>query len=56
MSHGEFVKVKCDGCGNEQIVFEKPAGDVRCVVCDDVLARSTGGKADFMATVLEAVR
>lgn len=49
------MKVKCDGCGNEQIIFDRPAGDVQCVVCDDVLAESTGGRAEFTATVVEDV-
>lgn len=49
------MKVKCDGCGNEQIVFSKPAGDVRCIVCDDVIAESAGGKADFKVPVIETV-
>lgn len=52
---GAFVKVKCSECGNEQIVFEKPASQVECVVCDTTLARSTGGKARFQAKVVSSV-
>ncbi|MDY6766094.1 MAG: 30S ribosomal protein S27e [Candidatus Nanohaloarchaea archaeon] len=55
MARGEFVTVKCDGCGNEQVVFSKPASDINCVVCDDLLAESTGGKADFKSQVVETV-
>ncbi len=55
MARGHFIKVKCDGCGNEQVIFNKPAGDVQCVVCDDVLAKSAGGTAEFRATVVEDV-
>lgn len=55
MARGQFVTVKCRECGNEQIVFEKPAEDVECVVCDETLARSRGGKAEFQARVLEPV-
>lgn len=47
MTRGEFLKVKCSECGNEQIVFNKPAEDVECVVCDEVIAESRGGKAVF---------
>lgn len=55
MARGQFIKVKCDGCGNEQVIFNKPADDVQCVVCDDVLAASRGGKAEVAATILEDV-
>lgn len=55
MARGEFVKVKCRDCGNEQVVFEKPAEDIECVVCDDVLAYSRGGTAEFQAKVLDTV-
>ncbi len=55
MARGEFLKLKCDGCGNEQIVFSKPAEDVNCVVCDDVIAESRGGKAEFHGRVVEEV-
>jgi small subunit ribosomal protein S27e len=41
----KFVKVKCEKCKNEQMVFEKAASIVRCLVCDEILAESTGGKA-----------
>lgn len=52
MTSGEFLKVKCSECGNEQVVFNKPAEDVQCVVCDEVLAESRGGKARFNAEVV----
>ncbi len=39
-----FIKVKCDECGNEQTVFDKPSRNVLCLVCDRLLVESTGGK------------
>lgn len=42
---GKFLKVKCGKCRNEQNIYEKPAVDVKCVVCGELLAKSTGGKA-----------
>lgn len=48
----EFVKVKCEKCKNEQIIFERPAGVVKCLVCEEVLAEPTGGKAMIKAKVL----
>ena len=41
-----FYKVKCEKCKNEQVIFEKIASVVKCLVCDEVLATPTGGKAD----------
>jgi small subunit ribosomal protein S27e len=55
MARGEFLKVKCSECGNEQIVFSKPAEDVECLVCDELLASSQGGIAAFQADVVSTV-
>ena len=52
---GEFVKVKCNGCKNEQVIFSKPAGEVKCLVCGEVLANNTGGKAEVSAKVIRPV-
>lgn len=38
------MKVKCKKCKNEQVVFEKSASAVKCLVCGEVLVESTGGK------------
>jgi small subunit ribosomal protein S27e len=48
---GKFIKVKCK-CKNEQVMFEKPATVVRCLVCNEIIAEPTGGKADIKADVL----
>ncbi len=42
---GKFVMVKCGKCKNEQAVFERPSSQVKCLVCSEVLAEPTGGKA-----------
>ena len=49
----KFVKVRCAKCKNEQVVFSKAASTVKCLVCEEVLANSTGGKSDFTAQILE---
>lgn len=51
-----FVKVKCNKCKNEQVVFEKPSSAVTCLVCGNVLANPTGGKADFTSKVIEVLK
>lgn len=51
----KFLKIKCGDCGNEQTAFEKPASDVKCLVCGKTLITSTGGKGKINATVLEVL-
>jgi len=48
-----FIRVKCTQCSNEQIVFEKPASNVKCRVCGKILVKCTGGKGKFLAEILE---
>ena len=52
---GNFVRVQCPDCGNEQVVFERAANAVNCAVCGSTLARPTGGKAAFEGDVTEVV-
>ncbi|MBL7160851.1 MAG: 30S ribosomal protein S27e [Candidatus Aenigmarchaeota archaeon] len=44
---GDFIVVKCGKCKNEQIVFEKPASEVKCLVCSEKLVMPTGGKGEI---------
>lgn len=43
----DFVKVKCEKCKNDQVIFTKAASTVECLVCGEVLAESTGGKIEL---------
>ena len=52
---GNFVRVRCPDCENEQTLFDRAATEVTCAVCGHTLARPTGGKADIEGEVLEAV-
>lgn len=47
-----FVRIKCDDCGNEQVIFSHPSTVVKCNVCGAILARPTGGKADFKGEIV----
>lgn len=47
----KFVEVECQKCKNEQVVFSKPSADIKCLVCGETLATSTGGIADFKAKI-----
>jgi len=51
----KFVRVKCKKCKNEQIVFNRAATQVKCLVCNAILAEPTGGKAKINTTVVEVL-
>lgn len=53
MPKGKFIKVRCPGCKNEQIVFGKASSKVPCLVCEKEIATPTGGKANVKAKILE---
>ncbi len=50
-----FIRVKCEKCNNSQIIFNKPAHDVKCLSCNEVIAQATGGTANIKAKVLEVL-
>lgn len=52
---GKFIKVKCPGCKNEQVIFGKCATEVKCLVCNNVLSAPTGGKSRVKAKILEVL-
>lgn len=52
-TESKFFKVMCSKCKNEQIIFDKAASAVKCLVCGAELAESTGGKAKIKAKVVQ---
>ena len=52
-SEGKFSKVRCTKCKNEQVIFTRASTEVKCLVCDQVLAKPTGGKVEMLAEVIE---
>ena len=52
-TRSKFVRVQCQKCKNKQIIFDRPVTIVNCLVCNEVLAEPTGGKANVKAQVLE---
>ncbi|MCP8305354.1 MAG: 30S ribosomal protein S27e [archaeon] len=48
-----FLLVRCSNCGNEQNVFSSSTIDIRCKVCEGLLAQKTGGRAKIFGTVLK---
>ena len=48
-----FLKVRCQSCKNEQLIFEGATTKVKCLICDAIIAEPKGGKASIKARVLE---
>ncbi len=56
MTHtNNFVKVKCNDCQNEQVVFLRAAMNVTCHVCGSTLVKPTGGKGLIKGELIEVV-
>jgi small subunit ribosomal protein S27e len=51
----KFLKVKCNDCENEQIIFSRASTPVKCLVCGRTLAEPRGGKAEIKTQVVEAL-
>ncbi len=51
----KFLKVRCNKCKNEQIIFSACSTEVKCLVCNTTLAVPTGGKAKINAQILEVI-
>lgn len=49
----KFIKLRCNKCKNEQIVFGKPASIVKCLVCGVSITEPSGGKGKIKARILE---
>jgi small subunit ribosomal protein S27e len=40
-----FMKVKCQNCGNESTIFQRASTVVNCGVCEAIMVEPAGGKA-----------
>ena len=50
-----ILRVECDDCENEQVVFERAATEVACAVCGSTLVTPTGGKGDVHGEAVEVL-
>ena len=50
-----FIMVKCDKCKNEQIIFTKASSEIKCLVCNKVLGKPTGGKTSITVKTLKVL-
>ncbi|MDZ7689392.1 MAG: 30S ribosomal protein S27e [Halobacteriales archaeon] len=50
-----ILRVKCDDCENEQVVFERAATEIACAVCGATLVTPTGGMGEIHGETTEVV-
>ena len=51
----KFIKVRCNDCENEQVLFDKATTPVSCHICGSKLVIPSGGKARIKGKVLEII-
>jgi small subunit ribosomal protein S27e len=51
----KFIKVKCNDCENQQIIFGNASTVVKCLVCGRTLAEPRGGRAEIKTAIVEAL-
>ena len=51
----KFLKVKCNDCENEQVIFGSASSKVECQVCGRTIAEPSGGMADIKTQILEVL-
>jgi len=52
----KFIKIRCTKCKNEQIMFEKAATKIKCLVCEEILSTPKGGKSNIKASIIESIK
>lgn len=53
--NSRFLKVKCNDCSNEQVIFGSASQKVNCLVCGRTIAEPTGGKSTITTHILEVL-
>ena len=51
----KFLRVKCNDCENEQVVFDHASTRVKCNVCGSTLVEPRGGKAEIKGEIIEVL-
>ncbi len=51
----KFIKVRCNDCDSEQIIYDRASTTVYCQVCSSTLAEPAGGKANIKGKIVEVI-
>ncbi len=54
-TRSHFIRVKCEDCENEQVIFDRASTKVKCLVCGRTIAEPTGGKARIKSKVIQVL-
>jgi small subunit ribosomal protein S27e len=47
-----FINIKCQDCGNEQVVFSKSNSMITCMICGATLVKPGAGKAVIKGNII----
>lgn len=50
-TRSRFLKVRCPSCGQEQVLFDRASGVVKCLQCEATLAEPSGGRVRLAPNV-----
>lgn len=56
ITKSKFVRVKCPKCNEEQVIFGKATTIVKCLKCNNLLAKPSSSKAKIKAKVVEVLK
>ncbi|MGM5483615.1 MAG: 30S ribosomal protein S27e [Nanobdellota archaeon] len=48
-----FVKIRCENCKKEQVIYMNASTPVKCLICGEEVAKPTGGKAKILAKIIK---
>ncbi len=51
LSKSRFLKITCNSCGNEQVVFGCAASEIKCQGCGKVILKPGGGKSKIFTKI-----
>ncbi len=54
-TRSKILRVKCNDCENEQVVFDHASTSVKCNVCGRTLVEPRGGKAEIKSNIIEVL-
>jgi len=54
--YGKFLRIECSRCKNGQIIYGKSTMKIKCLGCNKLLVKTTGGKTKVKAIVREVMQ
>ncbi len=52
----KFLRIRCQKCKNEQVIFSRASTVIKCTKCEEILSEPKGGKAEIKALILEELK